>query len=262
MDVRVTRTEEVIDRVREMVLQGEFPPGAHLQEVTLAAALGVSRTPIRDALRVLGQEQLLTYAPNRGYFVSGTPAKDVLDAYDLRAMVEGMACRLCAEQGIPESTMNELRENLKEAEEIFAGGRKVEEWGPLNTKFHLALAEASGNKHLIAVAKQMRRIPRIFDNRLEPNAEFFRSVYTHERRRYSLHEHNAILDAIENRQGSRAEHLMREHVYRNREAMRQKLESLERGDPAFLPPARGPTKTTNGARPGKKAVARPSNKPN
>ena len=219
----VTRTETVIERLREMVLDGRYGPGTHLQETRFAKELGVSRTPVRDALRALGQEGLLTYSPNRGYFVAELTNEDILDAYEVRSSLEGMACRLCVEKGAGTTLLETLETILAACAEIFSGERDGSEWGVLNTRFHLAIVEGTRNKALLSAAKQMRRIPRAFDNRLHPQTSFFKSVYTQDRRLRSHEEHVAIYEAIKSGQGSRAAFLMREHVYRNRAVLEAKF---------------------------------------
>lgn len=220
----VTRTDNVIDRLRSMVLDGLYSPGSHLQETRLAEALGVSRTPVRDALRVLGQEGLLTYAPNRGYFVSDMSDDYILDAYEVRATLEGMGCRLCSKKGLTTEVLNTLESIMEKCQEILDGKRDELEWGGLNTDFHLAIVEASNNMPLLSATRQMRRIPRLFDSRLQPKTAFFRSVYNMERHLKSHAEHIAIFEAIKSGQSARAEFLMREHVYQNRAALKAKLE--------------------------------------
>lgn len=225
-----TRTQAIIDALRDQVLEGTLAPGKRLHEEALAQSLGVSRTPIRDALRILASEELLIYSPNRGYVVRRFWDQDVLDAYDVRGTLEGMACRLVAEQALTGQARERLRQILDESGHVVNGP----DWGPeqqaawrrLNTAFHFTLVELSGNQLLVATTRQMRRIPGIYDRRLEPQNDFFQTIYTRERRQHSHAEHLEIYDALVRRQSSRAEHLMREHVYRNREALRGRLPAL------------------------------------
>lgn len=225
----ITVTERVIFELRERILNGEYAPGQHLQEASLAADLDVSRTPIRDALRVLASEELLVYYPNRGYMVGNVELVDVLDAYDARGALEGLACRLAAERGISAEHQEQLEGIIAKGDTIFASNAWGEEeqaaWRSLNTEFHFALLEASRNRHLPPLLRQLRRFPRIFDARLDPETEFFQTIYTREERQRSHREHIEIIGAIIRREGSRAEALMREHVYHNREVLRRRLEA-------------------------------------
>lgn len=225
-----TRTENVIQRLRDMVIDGELSPETHLHEAALAQKLGVSRTPVRDALRVLANENLLIYSPNRGYVVKGFGLQDILDAYDVRGTLEAMAARVCAERGLGAEAEKLLVETVQRSERIMQAGRwesdEQQEWRRLNSAFHFGIADETRNQHLILTARQMRRLPGIFDPRLEPQNAVFQSIYSFERARQSHVEHCEILDAVQQRQGSRAESLMREHVYRNRELVRQSRELL------------------------------------
>jgi GntR family transcriptional regulator of vanillate catabolism len=232
----ITVTEKVIYQLRERILDGKYTPGQHLHEEALADDLKVSRTPIRDALKVLASEDLLVYAPNRGYFVRDVDLADVLDAYDVRGTLEGMACRIVAEQGLPDGAREQLETLIERGEKIFRsprwGEREQAAWRTLNTDFHFALVEASRNRHLDPLLRQIRRLPRMFDARLDPETGFFQKVYTRDQRLRSHREHVEIVEALLSRQGARAEALMRDHVYRNREVLRQGLQvdSADKGE--------------------------------
>lgn len=223
----ITVTEQVIAELRERILDGVYRPGEHLNEASLASDLSVSRTPVRDALRILGNEDLLIYAPNRGYFVRDVDLKDVLDAYDVRGTLEGMACRMIAEHGITEEQKQPFLNIIERGDAIFQSSKWEETeqaaWRTLNTEFHFALLEASRNRHLDPILRQIRRFPRMFDARLDPETEFFQKVYTRDQRLRSHREHVELIHAIFNREGARAEALMREHVHHNREVLRRGL---------------------------------------
>src|SRR3954451_12870324 len=94
------RSISAADRVRESILTGQFAPGERINEVHLSRALGVSRTPTRAALHALAAEGLVDYAHNRGFTVREFPMQAVLDAYQIRASLEGLACRLASERGL------------------------------------------------------------------------------------------------------------------------------------------------------------------
>jgi GntR family transcriptional regulator of vanillate catabolism len=225
-----TRTETTIEALRRSILDGRFEPGAHLSEEALSADFGVSRTPIRNALRVLANEDLLVYAPNRGCVVRRYSTADVLDAYDVRGTLEAMACRLVAERGLTAEQEARLAAINRAAGAVIDrniwGPAEQAAWRDCNTDFHSLLMEAAGNALLELTARQMRRIPRLCDHRMEPGSAFYESVYTPANRQRSHGEHLELLAAIQARQGARAEHLMREHVWRNRELLRQRAAQL------------------------------------
>ncbi|HET8707622.1 MAG TPA: GntR family transcriptional regulator, partial [Pseudomonadales bacterium] len=111
-DANQTRSFSVADRLREMILRGDFGPEARLQEIQLANLMDVSRTPIREALRMLAKEGLLNYAPNRGYQVRKFSLDDILAAFRVRAVLEGLGCRLIAEKGLSETLDQALKKSL------------------------------------------------------------------------------------------------------------------------------------------------------
>ena len=108
-DTQPTRSLNITETLREQLLQGEFAPHSRLQEIALAERMGVSRTPIREALSVLARDGLLEYAPNRGYTVRHFSLDDILSAFRVRAVLEGLGCRLLAEKGLPADTETQLQ---------------------------------------------------------------------------------------------------------------------------------------------------------
>ena len=148
-----TTTQSVTERVRAKVLDGELSPGSRLQERQLAAALGVSRTPVRDALQVLASEGLLDYSPHSGYIVRRFGLSEVLDSFDVRIALEGMASRKLAEIGPSPETIELLTENVRRSLEVV----DVEQWTSnsrtrwleLNLEFHDTILNAVGNRYLI-----------------------------------------------------------------------------------------------------------------
>ena len=100
---------QLFKRIRDDILSGNYTPGEELKEATLGKQLGVSRTPVREALRQLDLEGLVEIAPNRGAKVIGISRKDVEDIYHMRARLEGLAARKAAEQ-IKEEELAELEE--------------------------------------------------------------------------------------------------------------------------------------------------------
>ena len=95
----ITQSEIATEKIRDQIVRGDVAPGTHLQENPLSQQLGMSRTPIRTALSSLAQEGLLEYVAKRGYRVKEFTVNEIVDAYYVRATLEGMACRLVAEKG-------------------------------------------------------------------------------------------------------------------------------------------------------------------
>lgn len=186
-----------------------FAPGERLYEVPLAKRLSVSRTPVRAALTALAQEGLLVYRPQRGYVVRSFGLKDVLDAYRVRAHLEGLASRLAAEAGLAPPSEAALRDALAEGDRILRLGYLRDEdneaWRAMNDTFHQTILAASDNASLIDVTRRTLAVP--FASTRVVHWHDYEAVKT------SHYLHHAILKAIRRREPDRAEALMREHIW-------------------------------------------------
>lgn len=216
-DSQPTRSLNITEALREQLLQGEFPPHARLQEIALAERMGVSRTPIREALSVLARDGLLEYAPNRGYTVRHFSLDDILSAFRVRAVLEGLGCRLLAEQGLADDTEQRLQQALRRGEHLLQGAQlqqgQFDEWREMNKAFHLAILLATQNDLLIRFAKISRNIPIVFNGSFKwySMKDFHRSQDHHE----------VIYSALKNRQPERADFMMQEHILQAAEILRR-----------------------------------------
>jgi DNA-binding GntR family transcriptional regulator len=197
--------QSVVDHVytalRERILSGELPRATKLRQATLADELGVSRTPLREALRRLSAEGLVEFEPNRGATVSELDFGDMRHAWAARVALEPGAARLAAERRDPDG-IAAMRDAI--AAQRRAAGDKGESFAA-NRAFHLALAAASGNPHLTRFA-EMLWVPRIGvpiyqAQAAEPAGP---SAWANE------HEH--IVDAIDAGDTDAAERLTRLHI--------------------------------------------------
>jgi DNA-binding GntR family transcriptional regulator len=182
-----------------------------LIEEQLAERLGVSRTPVRQALTMLEAEGLVEITPNRGATVCSFSIEDVWDIYDLRAVLEGHAARQAAGR-IQRHELERLRELAGQMEGL-AGRFDDHEEGirtlvGLNQKFHGTIVEASRNRRLKRLINRTVEVPLMF------KAFFW---YTPHERTISNYFHRQILDALEKGDADRAESIMREHVYEGRD---------------------------------------------
>lgn len=205
---RSTRGLNVTEILREQLLQGEFAPNSRLQETALAERLQVSRTPIREALRVLARDGLLDYEPNCGYSVREFSLEDILSAFRVRSVLEGLGCRLIAERGMSQPLDDTLRAALAEAETILAkgdvAGADLDQWREMNKTFHLAILLETQNELLIRFAKSSRNIPIVFNGSFKwYSMRAFQRAQDH---------HHAIYMAMKNQQPERADFMMQEHV--------------------------------------------------
>ncbi len=201
----------VLERLRALILTGAYGPEERLVEEQLAERLGVSRTPVRQALTMLEAEGLVELAPNRGATVRSFTVADVWDIYDLRAVLEGHAARRAAGR-IRSDELARLRELAAEMEGLAGRYEDHEEeiraLVALNQRFHGTIVEASRNKRLQRLINRTVEVPLMF------KAFFF---YTPHERVISNHYHRQILRALEEGDADRAEIVMREHVYEGRD---------------------------------------------
>ncbi|BBL79178.1 GntR family transcriptional regulator [Rubrobacter xylanophilus] len=201
----------MLERLRGLILEGEYGPGERLIEEQLAEKLQVSRTPIRQALTRLEAEGLVEIFPNKGAMVCSFSIEDVRDIYDLRAVLEGYAARRAAER-IGKEELERLGELAGEMEKIAERFSDHEEETralvSLNNEFHNAVVVASRNKRLERLVRNTVQIPLVF------KAFFWYGPYE---RMISNHYHRQIVGALASRDPERAEILMREHIYEGRD---------------------------------------------
>lgn len=224
----VTRAESVTRRLREAVLGGAYMPGGRLNEMALAEAMQVSRTPVRAALGALFAEGLLDYEPNCGYVVRRLSLDEAVHIYNVRATLEGLAARLAAKIGLADAARQRFRETLDEMERLVAGDSwgdaEQQRWGDLNIAFHGQIIAASGNGYLANSIQRTRTLPLLTESGIRTFlAE--RAVVWWDRAAYrrSQDDHLDLGEAILARQGGRAEAVMREHVERAGRLIGRKL---------------------------------------
>ena len=232
-----TLAQDVTEILRNGILQGDMQPGERLEEVPLAERLGVSRTPVRAALATLASEGLVDHQPKRGYLVRGFDMEAIAAAYEVRAVLEGLACRNAAARGLTAEQSDRLRDALAEGDRILARGElRAEDHAPyqqMNVTIHDTLLEASGNAWITRFAEQAQNIPFASDRIIlwEDHAIINRSHGDHHR----------IVEALTARDAARAEQLMREHVYYAGLILRrnyEKLLSARDAAPGANPPKR------------------------
>jgi GntR family transcriptional regulator of vanillate catabolism len=220
----------VVVRLRNRILAGEFPAGFHLQEVPLGEKMGVSRTPIREALAMLAKEGLLEPGPKRGYKIRTFSVDEILQAYDVRATLEGMACRLLAERGLPPDTVEKLQACLELGDRMLERGsfseREQDPWLEMNNTFHTSLVHGSQNAMLVSFVEQSHRVPLSSARHVH--------WYKLDRNNFELakrahRDHHEIIEAILRRQSARAEARMREHIYFSQELVRQHFQDQKVG---------------------------------
>ena len=201
---------KVFHRIREDILSGKYHENEELKEATIGAECGVSRTPVREALRQLELEGLVKIIPNKGAYVTGISDNDTRDIYVIRSYLEGLAARWAC-QHISEEEIDNLEEVVY-LSEFHAKKQHYEQLVELDNKFHESIYRASGSK--------------ILEHQLTTYHQYLerfrkKSLQKEERVLRSNREHLAILEAIRHKDGDLAEKLAHEHIIHAIETMNQ-----------------------------------------
>ena len=225
-------------RIREMILQGQLKPGERLTETGLAERLGVSRTPIRSVLPSLAAEGFLKPVGQRGFAVAQFSDRESFEALELRALLEGRAARMVARDGPSAELLGQLELCLAQGDALFKTGTIGTEdrdaYGEMNERFHTLIVEAAGSPLLASMIERLNHIPFVTPSSPVFDESQTQAMFTLLFRAHG--QHHALVDAIRDRDGARAEALFREHA----NAQRQSLSA--RGAPALeaaVPSSRG-----------------------
>jgi DNA-binding GntR family transcriptional regulator len=191
----------IFNHIQRDILNGVYEPGESLTETKLSEELGVSRTPVREALRQLELEGLVQSIPNKGVFVKGVSSQDIKDIYTIRMLIEGLAARWATEKITP-SEIEELKEAV-ELEEFYTMKNNTGQLLQFDTRFHDIIYRACKSKPLMHVLST-------FHNYVRKARKM--SLSSPERAKRALEEHKAILQAIIENDAEKAERLATEHV--------------------------------------------------
>lgn len=193
--------ELVFEAIRQAILDGVLEPGERLMEVQLAEELGVSRTPVREAIRKLELAGFVVMIPRRGAYVADISLKEVSEVFEIRGALEALAAELAAERASEEELENLERLLVEIGKSIEE--RNVEMLVELDTRFHDALFKASRNERLSQILSSLR----------EQIQRFRTQTLSHPARmRVALEEHRGIVEALAARDGELARRLAVEHI--------------------------------------------------
>ncbi|MEN6314654.1 MAG: GntR family transcriptional regulator [Clostridiaceae bacterium] len=191
----------VFSQLQNDILNGYYEPGESLIETKLSEELGVSRTPIREALRQLELEGLVQSIPNKGVIVKGVTSQDIQDIYTIRMLIEGLAARWAAEK-ITDEELQELKDTV-DLEEFYTVRNDYSHLLQSDTKFHDIIFKASKSKPLMHTLST-------FHHYVQKARKM--SMSSPGRAMKVLGEHKAILQAIIDKDAQKAERLTTEHV--------------------------------------------------
>jgi DNA-binding GntR family transcriptional regulator len=213
-------TEKVFAWLTEAIEKGELAPGTRIREATLARRLGISRGPLREALRRLEGRKLVQHSQNFGVSVRPLSLKDIIEVFEVRESLEGTACRL-ATHAMSSAEIESLFELLRKHRaqiQRHKGEAYFQRAGDLD--FHYRIAKGSGNKRLAEL---------LCDELYYPvRIHRYRSSARPGRAFKALEEHESIVKAMRDGDADLAEVLMRAHIRRVTNGLRQDLENTER----------------------------------
>lgn len=208
----------VFNTLRSAILRGELEPGERLMEIALANKLGVSRTPIREAIRKLELEGLVVMIPRKGAEVSCITEKDLRDVLEVRSALEKLAIELACER-ITRQQLEDLKEKcciFRKA--ISVSDIDITELAQKDVDFHDVIFNATGNNRLIQLLGNLRE--QMYRYRLE----FLKDTSTHE---HLAAEHDEIVAALENRDKKKASLLISEHIYYQETGVIRKIQEQD-----------------------------------
>ena len=198
----------IAEELKRLIYSGEIEPGERLNEVALAAQMGTSRGPVREAIRVLSGLGLVTAVRNRGFFVRKMTVRDMLENYDLRALIFGYAAE-CACKHINSEQAKKLKQILDQMD----AAQKADngsEYYELNLQFHTKLLDLSEN----------HRAHQSYDELVKEMHLFRRSFFNSAKNmKKSNEEHRAIFDAVTKKDSKKAKNLAERHVLSGRERL-------------------------------------------
>ncbi|MDD2443676.1 MAG: GntR family transcriptional regulator [Desulfotomaculaceae bacterium] len=192
--------EIVFESLREAIIQGKLRPGERLMEIQLAEEMGVSRTPVREAIRKLELEGFVVMAPRKGAYVSNVSVKDIVDVFEVRSALEGLAAGLAAER-ITSEEMDQLEVTLVKISAICQ--EDIDAIVEGDASFHEIIYRASRNERLTQIITQLQEQIRRFR---------MTSLSRPGRSKIVLGEHKKIVEAISDRNVDLAQTLAREHI--------------------------------------------------
>lgn len=215
---KLSLSNQAVDLLRSRIYSHALLPGQRLDEAALAADLGISRTPLREALRVLLTEGLVHLKPRRGCFVAELTLQDLEEIFPIMAMLEGRVAYEAASKTTAADLkrLNALHDKL----EKHAASGDVERYYEVNYAFHDALQEMAGNRWLQQMIGDLRKLLKL---------SRYRSLKLEGRLMDSLAEHRALMDALHRRDADAAQRVMHDHLLAQLAALRRMTADVETG---------------------------------
>lgn len=207
--------EIVFESMREAILSGTLEPGERLMEIQLAEEMGVSRTPVREAIRKLELENFVVMIPRKGAYVAGVSLKDVADVFEIRSALEGLAAGLAAER-ITDDELEQMEQAL--LFKISESEMDLEQIVKSDTDFHALVYRASRNERLVQILENLREQIQRFRST---------SLAVPGRNKLAIEEHRMIVEALRNHDSEEAQSLAIAHIVTAENVM---FETLRKND--------------------------------
>ena len=201
MDAYLPLRDVVFNTLREAILRGDLVPGERLMELQLAAKLGVSRTPIREAIRMLEQEGLAITIPRKGAIVAGMTEKDMQDVLEIREALEELSVQVACDK-ITDEEISELQKNMKNFEHSLKSG-DLKKMAHADVEFHDVIYRATDNPKLINMLNNLR------EQMYRYRVEYLKNPQNHEQ---LLQENEAIYKGIVEKDKSAVTEMIRKHI--------------------------------------------------
>lgn len=203
-----TLHEEIANNLREMIMSGELREGDKIRENELCDLMGISKTPLREALRVLSAEGLIRLIPNRGSFVTTPTFEEIKEMFDVMVALEGVCARTAVEK-MSDQDFVKLDNLHRKLEQNFKR-KDQKEYIRQNNLYHAFVQELAGNKTLNQIVNGLRQKILLYR---------FQSLNLPGRFEQSIKEHRSLLAAFRNRDSGKAESLMKSHLKKQCDAM-------------------------------------------
>ena len=201
MDAYLPLRDVVFNTLREAILRGDLVPGERLMELQLAAKLGVSRTPIREAIRMLEQEGLAITIPRKGAIVAGMTEKDMQDVLEIREALEELSVQVACDK-ITDEEIAKLRKNMKNFEHSLKSG-DLKKMAQADVEFHDVIYQATDNPKLISMLNNLR------EQMYRYRVEYLKNPQNHDQ---LLKEHEAIYKGIVEKDKAAVTEMIRKHI--------------------------------------------------
>lgn len=201
MDAYLPLRDVVFNTLREAILRGDLVPGERLMELQLAAKLGVSRTPIREAIRMLEQEGLAITIPRKGAIVAGMTEKDMQDVLEIREALEELSVQVACDK-ITDEEVEKLQRNMKNFEHSLKSG-DLKKMAQADVEFHDVIYQATDNPKLINMLNNLR------EQMYRYRVEYLKNPQNHEQ---LLKEHEAIYRGIVEKDKDAVTEMIRRHI--------------------------------------------------